>query len=135
MIRGSAQNPDVFFQSREAANPYYAAVSGVVAAELDRFAELTGRRYRLFDYAGAPDAERVVVIMGSGAGAVEEAVEALVARGEKVGLVTVRLYRPFDTAALRRRAPRDRPGARRARPQQGPGRRSASRSTRTSSPR
>ncbi|HKI91554.1 MAG TPA: pyruvate:ferredoxin (flavodoxin) oxidoreductase, partial [Gaiellaceae bacterium] len=100
VIRGSAQNPDVFFQSREAANPYYAAVSGVVAAELDRFAELTGRRYRLFDYAGAPDAERVVVVMGSGAGAVDEAVETLVARGEKVGVVTVRLYRPFDTAAF-----------------------------------
>ena len=100
VIRGSAQNPDVFFQSREAANPYHAAVAGIVAAELDRFAELTGRRYRLFDYVGAPDAERVVVIMGSGAGAAEEAVEALVARGEKVGLVKVRLYRPFDGAAL-----------------------------------
>ena len=100
VIRGSAQNPDVFFQSREAANPYYAEVSAVVAAELDRFAELSGRRYRLFDYAGAPDAERVVVIMGSGAGAVEEAVDALVARGEKVGVLTVRLYRPFDTAAF-----------------------------------
>jgi pyruvate-ferredoxin/flavodoxin oxidoreductase len=100
VIRGSAQNPDVFFQSREAANAFHAAVPGIVAAELDRFAELTGRRYRLFDYLGAPDAERVVVLMGSGAGAAEEAVEALVARGEKVGLVKVRLYRPFDGAAL-----------------------------------
>ncbi|HET7567962.1 MAG TPA: pyruvate:ferredoxin (flavodoxin) oxidoreductase [Gaiellaceae bacterium] len=100
VIRGSAQNPDVFFQSREAANPYYAAVPGLVAAELDRFAALTGRRYRLFDYTGAPDAERVVVLMGSAAGATAEAVEALNARGEKVGLVTVRLYRPFDGAAL-----------------------------------
>jgi pyruvate-ferredoxin/flavodoxin oxidoreductase len=100
VIRGSAQNPDVFFQSREAANPYYAAVPGIVSAELDRFADLTGRRYRLFDYVGAPDAERVVVLMGSGAGAAEEAVEALVARGAKVGLVKVRLYRPFDGAAL-----------------------------------
>ena len=100
VIRGSAQNPDVFFQSREAANPYHAAVPGIVAAEIERFATLTGRRYRLFDYVGAPDAERVVVVMGSGAGAVEEAVEALVARGEKVGLVKVRLYRPFDGAAL-----------------------------------
>jgi pyruvate-ferredoxin/flavodoxin oxidoreductase len=100
VIRGSAQNPDVFFQSREAANPYYAATPAIVAAELDRFAQLTGRRYRLFDYAGAPDAERVIVLMGSGSGAAEEAVEALAARGEKVGLVTVRLYRPFDGAAL-----------------------------------
>jgi len=100
VIRGSAQNPDVFFQSREAANPYYAATAAIVAAELDRFAERTGRRYRLFDYAGSPDAERVVVLMGSGAGAAREAVEALVARGEKVGLVTVRLYRPFDGVAL-----------------------------------
>jgi pyruvate-ferredoxin/flavodoxin oxidoreductase len=100
VIRGSAQNPDVFFQSREAANAYHAAVPGIVAAELDRLAALTGRRYRLFDYAGAPDAERVVVLMGSGAGAAREAVDALVARGEKVGLVTVRLYRPFDGAAL-----------------------------------
>ena len=100
VIRGSAQNPDVFFQSREAANPYYAATAGIVADELDRFAELTGRRYRLFDYVGAPDAERVVVLMGSGAGAVEEAVGALNARGEKVGLLKVRLYRPFDGAAL-----------------------------------
>jgi pyruvate-ferredoxin/flavodoxin oxidoreductase len=100
VIRGSAQNPDVFFQSREAASPYYAEAPAIVAAELERFAELTGRRYRLFDYVGAPDAERVVVLMGSGAGAAEEAVEALVERGEKVGLVIVRLYRPFDAAAL-----------------------------------
>jgi len=100
VIRGSAQNPDVFFQSREAANAYYAAVPGIVASELDRLAELTGRRYGLFDYSGAPDAERVLVLMGSGAGAAQEAVEALVGRGEKVGLVTVRLYRPFDGAAL-----------------------------------
>ncbi len=100
VIRGSAQNPDVFFQSREAANPYYEATARIVAEELARFAEVTGRRYNLFDYVGAPDAERVIVLMGSGAGAVEEAVETLRARGEKVGLVKVRLYRPFDAAAL-----------------------------------
>ncbi len=100
VIRGSAQNPDVFFQSREAANSYHAAVPGIVAAELDHLAELTGRRYKLFDYVGAPDAERVLLLMGSGAGAAKEAVEELTARGEKVGLVTVRLYRPFDGAAL-----------------------------------
>ena len=100
VMRGSAQNPDVFFQSREAANPYYAAIPGIVAAELERLAGLTGRRYGLFDYVGAPDAERVIVLMGSGAGAVEETVGALVARGEKIGMVKVRLYRPFDGAAF-----------------------------------
>ncbi len=100
VLRGSAQNPDVFFQSREGASPYYAATHGIVADELDRLAELTGRRYGLFDYVGAPDAERVVVLMGSGIGAVEEAVAALTARGEKVGVVKVRLYRPFDGEAL-----------------------------------
>ncbi|HKB94512.1 MAG TPA: hypothetical protein VKC62_09805, partial [Gaiellaceae bacterium] len=100
VIRGSAQNPDVFFQSREASSPYYAATAAIVAAEFDRFAEVTGRRYSAFDYVGDPEAERVIVLMGSGAGAAEETVEALVARGEKVGLLTVRLYRPFDGAAL-----------------------------------
>jgi pyruvate-ferredoxin/flavodoxin oxidoreductase len=100
VMRGTAQNPDVFFQSREAANPYYAAIPGIVAAEFERIAELTGRRYRLFDYVGAPDADRVVVLMGSGAGTVEETVTALTGRGEKVGLLKVRLYRPFDGAAL-----------------------------------
>ncbi|HEV8121544.1 MAG TPA: pyruvate:ferredoxin (flavodoxin) oxidoreductase [Candidatus Polarisedimenticolia bacterium] len=99
-IRGTAQNPDVFFQAREAANPFYAACPGEVEAILDRFAERTGRRYRLFDYHGAPDAERVIVLMGSAAGAAEEAVEALCARGEKVGLVKVRLYRPFASERL-----------------------------------
>ena len=100
VMRGSAQNPDVFFQSREAANPYYAAIPGIVADEFARIGALTGRRYRLFDYVGAPDAERVVVMMGSGAGTVEEAVAVLQARGEKVGVLKVRLYRPFDGAAL-----------------------------------
>jgi pyruvate-ferredoxin/flavodoxin oxidoreductase len=100
VMRGSAQNPDVFFQSREAANPFYAATAAIVGETFDRFAELTGRRYHAFDYLGAPDAERVIVLMGSGAGAVEETVEALIARGEKVGVLKVRLYRPFDPAAL-----------------------------------
>ncbi|MFO7547754.1 MAG: pyruvate:ferredoxin (flavodoxin) oxidoreductase [Acidimicrobiia bacterium] len=99
-IRGTAQNPDVFFQAREACNPYYEAAPGIVQGEMDRLASLTGRHYRLFDYVGAPDAERVVVIMGSGTGAVREAVEHLVGRGEKVGAVIVRLYRPFDTGAF-----------------------------------
>jgi pyruvate-ferredoxin/flavodoxin oxidoreductase len=100
VLRGSAQNPDVFFQAREAVNPFYLALPGVVQRTMDRFADLVGRQYRLFDYVGAPDAQRVAVVMGSAAGAIEEAVDALVARGEKVGLVKVRLYRPFDAVAF-----------------------------------
>ncbi len=100
VLRGSAQNPDVFFQAREACNPYYAAVAGIVRASMDRFGKLTGRRYGLFDYFGASDAERVLVQMGSGVGAAREAVAKLVAAGEKVGLVAVRLYRPFDAQAF-----------------------------------
>ena len=96
VLRGSAQNPDVFFQAREATNSYYDAAPDIVQQHFDRFAALTGRQYHLFDYVGAEDAERVVVVMGSGIGAVEEVVQHLVARGEKVGLVKVRLYRPFD---------------------------------------
>jgi len=96
VLRGSAQNPDVFFQAREAANRYHDAVPDLVQEAMDTLAERTGRGYRLFDYAGHPDAERVIVIMGSGAETVEEAVRWAVARGEKVGVVKVRLYRPFD---------------------------------------
>ena len=96
VLRGTAQNPDVFFQAREACNPYYRACPAIVADVMERFAKQTGRRYRLFDYVGAPDAERVVVLMGSGAGAAEEAVEALLKRGERVGLLKVRLCRPFS---------------------------------------
>ena len=99
-LRGSAQNPDVFFQAREAVNPFYAAVPGIVQATMDRLAERTGRRYRLVDYQGHPEAERVLVLMGSGASAAAEAVEALNAGGERVGLLTVRLYRPFPAEAL-----------------------------------
>ncbi|MCW5943981.1 MAG: pyruvate:ferredoxin (flavodoxin) oxidoreductase [Fimbriimonadaceae bacterium] len=98
VLRGSAQNPDVFFQARETVNPYYDRAADLVQETMDRFAEVVGRRYGLFDYVGDPKAERVVVLMGSGAEAAEEAVEALVAKGEKVGLVKVRLYRPFDVA-------------------------------------
>ena len=100
VLRGTAQNPDVFFQAREASNPFHAIVPQVVQWTMDRFAELTGRAYHLFDYHGAPDAERVVVVMGSGAGAVEETVDALVAGGEKVGVVNVRLFRPFSGEAF-----------------------------------
>ncbi len=99
-LRGTAQNPDVFFQAREAANPFYDALPGILQETMDQIAERTGRSYRLFDYLGAPDAERVIVLMGSGAGAAAEAVDRLVARGEKVGMVVVRLFRPFAADAL-----------------------------------
>jgi pyruvate-ferredoxin/flavodoxin oxidoreductase len=95
VIRGTAQNPDVFFQIRETANPFYDAAPAKVQAVMNKFAEVVGRQYRLFDYVGAPDAERVIVMMGSGAEVAHEAVEHLNARGEKVGLLKVRLYRPF----------------------------------------
>jgi len=100
VLRGSAQNPDVFFQAREACTPFHAAVPEAVQASMDRFAELTGRRYTLAEYFGAPDADRVIVIMGSGAGAAKEAVEALNATGERVGVLVLRLFRPFPTAQL-----------------------------------
>ena len=96
ILRGTAQNPDVFFQSRETVNPYYTACPETTQQTMDRFAQLVGRSYRLFDYHGAPDAERVIVLMGSGAETVHETVDALSAQGEKVGVVKVRLYRPFD---------------------------------------
>ncbi len=100
VLRGSAQNPDFFFQAREACTPYYVAVPGIVQSVMDRFAALTGRAYKLFDYYGAPDAERVIVVMGSGAEVAEEAVDLMVKQGEKVGMVKIRLYRPFDASAL-----------------------------------
>jgi pyruvate-ferredoxin/flavodoxin oxidoreductase len=99
-IRGTAQNPDVYFQGREASNPYYLAVPAIVQGMMDSLAERTGRRYGLVEYRGAPDAERVMVIMGSGAGAAREAVDALVQDGQRVGMVTVRLYRPFPAQEL-----------------------------------
>ncbi len=97
VIRGTAQNPDVYFQARESVTPFYDACPGIVQKAMDRFFDLTGRRYNLFDYAGAPDAERVIVIMGSGGEAVEETAKFLAAQGEKVGVIRVRLYRPFPT--------------------------------------
>ena len=102
MLRGSAQNPDVFFQAREACTPFHAAVPDAVQAAMDRFATVTGRQYSLVEYHGAPDAERVIVLMGSGIGAVREAVDAINATGsgEQVGVVGVRLYRPFPAAQL-----------------------------------
>jgi pyruvate-ferredoxin/flavodoxin oxidoreductase len=96
VIRGTAQNPDVYFQAREAVNPFYLAAPTIVQNTMDKFAGLAGRQYRLFDYAGAPDAERIIVIMGSGAEVVEETIESLNAAGEKTGVLKVRLYRPFS---------------------------------------
>ena len=100
VVRGTAQNPDVFFQAREACNPAYDACPDVVSREMQRFAELTGRKYRLFDYAGHPEAERVIVSMGSSTETVRATVEMLAGRGERVGAVAVRLYRPFDVSAF-----------------------------------
>jgi pyruvate-ferredoxin/flavodoxin oxidoreductase len=100
VVRGTAQNPDVFFQAREACNLYHEAVPGIVQEVMDEFAALTGRAYSLVEYKGAPDADRVVVVMGSGTGAVEEAVETMTAAGEKVGVIVVRLFQPFPAAQL-----------------------------------
>ena len=107
MLRGTAQNPDVFFQIRETANPFYDACPDKVQEVMDKFAEVVGRPYHLFDYVGAPDAERVIVMMGSGAEAAHETVEYLNAHGEKVGLLKVRLYRPFSREDIPRSAARD----------------------------
>jgi pyruvate-ferredoxin/flavodoxin oxidoreductase len=95
-IRGTAQNPDTFFQERETVNSFYDACPAIVQEEMDRFAGIVGRSYHLFDYVGAPDAERVIILMGSGAEAAQETVEHLTAQGEKVGVLKVRLYRPFS---------------------------------------
>ncbi len=100
ILRGTAQNPDVFFQAREACNPFYEACPGIVQKAMDKFAAVAGRQYNLFDYVGAPDAERVIILMGSGAETAVEAVEHMVAQGEKIGAVIVRLYRPFSAAAF-----------------------------------
>jgi pyruvate-ferredoxin/flavodoxin oxidoreductase len=99
-IRGTAQNPDVYFQGRETVNPFYQAAPAIVQGVMDRLASVVGRQYHLFDYVGAPDADRVVVVMGSGAEVSHEVASYLNSHGEKVGVVKVRLYRPFDGAAL-----------------------------------
>lgn len=100
VLRGTAQNPDVYFQGRETVNPYYNQCPSIVQAAMDRFAAITGRQYHLFDYSGAADAERVIIVMASGAEVAEETAKYLNDRGEKVGVVSVRLYRPFDVTAL-----------------------------------
>ncbi|MGK2851165.1 MAG: pyruvate:ferredoxin (flavodoxin) oxidoreductase [Candidatus Limnocylindrales bacterium] len=99
-VRGTAQNPDVFFQAREACNPFHLAVPGIVEAVMDELAARTGRRYGLVDYHGAPDAARVIVVMGSASGAVEETVDAMVAAGERVGMLRIRLFHPFPAAQI-----------------------------------
>jgi pyruvate-ferredoxin/flavodoxin oxidoreductase len=99
-LRGTAQNPDVYFQGRETCNKYYNACPAIVQKAMDKFAKLAGRQYHLFDYVGAPDADRVIVIMGCGAGPCEEAIEVLNARGAKLGVLKVRLYRPLDVQRL-----------------------------------
>jgi len=100
VLRGTAQNPDMYFQGRETVNPFYDAMPAIVQKAMDKFAGLTGRQYKLYEYVGAADAERVMILMGSGADAAEETVAHLNAHGEKVGIVKVRLYRPFASAKL-----------------------------------
>ncbi len=106
VMRGTAQNPDVYFQGRETVNPYYPACEKIVQEEMDKFGKLTGRKYKLVDYAGAKDAERIVIIMGSGADVVQDTVENLVKSGEKVGVVKIRLYRPFPLDAFIKALPK-----------------------------
>src|ERR1700731_5359935 len=100
VLRGTAQNPDVYFQAREACIPYYAVCPDKVQAVMEEFCHVVGRSYHLFDYVGAPDAERVIVMMGSGAEAAHETAEHLNRSGERVGLLKVRLYRPFSVKRL-----------------------------------
>ena len=100
VIRGTAQNPDVYFQARETVNRYYDACADVVQQAMDEFARLTGRQYKIYEYHGAPDAEQVIILMGSGCETVHETVDYLTAQGEKVGVLKVRLYRPFDVLAF-----------------------------------
>ena len=106
VLRGTAQNPDVYFQARETVNPFYAATPAIVQEIMDKFAQVTGRQYHLFDYVGHPEAERVVVIMGSGGETAEATVNHLVAQGEKVGALRVRLYRPFSVEHFSKALPR-----------------------------
>ncbi|HVX91812.1 MAG TPA: pyruvate:ferredoxin (flavodoxin) oxidoreductase, partial [Xanthobacteraceae bacterium] len=105
-LRGTAQNPDVYFQGREAVNPFYAKLSGTVQEVMDKFAKVTGRRYHLFDYYGDPQAERVIVAMGSAIETIAETVDWLNARGGKVGVIAVRLFLPFDSAAFLKALPK-----------------------------
>ncbi|MDJ0510281.1 MAG: pyruvate:ferredoxin (flavodoxin) oxidoreductase [Crocosphaera sp.] len=100
VIRGTAQNPDVYFQARETVNPFYAAYGNILETAMNRFAQLTGRQYKLYEYHGAPEAERVIILMGSGCETVHETVDYLINQGDKVGVLKVRLYRPFAAEKL-----------------------------------
>lgn len=100
VLRGTAQNPDVYFQGRETVNKYYLDCPDIVQGEMDKFAKITGRHYKLFDYFGSPDADKIIILMGSGAEAAEETADYLVSKGEKVGIIKVRLYRPFSVEKL-----------------------------------
>ncbi|MBF0253058.1 MAG: pyruvate:ferredoxin (flavodoxin) oxidoreductase [Candidatus Omnitrophica bacterium] len=106
VLRGTSQNPDVYFQGRESVNEYYAKAPAIVQAAMDKFAAMTGRQYHLFDYVGAPDADKVIVMMGCGAEAVHETVEYLNKKGEKLGVIKVRLFRPFDVASFVKALPK-----------------------------
>ena len=106
VLRGTAQNPDVYFQGRETVNSFYDKVPGILQAQFDKFAKLTGRQYNLFDYVGAPDAERVVVMMGSACDTMHELVEHLASQGEKVGLIKVRFFMPFNVEAFAKVLPK-----------------------------
>ena len=99
-LRGTAQNPDIYFQGREAANPYYLKVPGIVEENLQKVGKLTGRNYRLFDYVGDPEAENIVISMGSSCETIDEIISYLQGQGQKVGQVKVRLFRPFSGSAL-----------------------------------
>ena len=105
VMRGTAQNPDVYFQGRETVNPFYLQCPGIVQKAMDKFATITGRQYHLFDYVGAPDAERVIILMGSSAEVAHETVEHLLPKGEKVGILKVHLYRPFAVEAFLKALP------------------------------
>ncbi len=105
VLRGTAQNPDVFFQARETVNPFYAVCPDIVQRNMDKFAKRIGRQYHLFDYVGAPDADRVIVIMGSGAETAGETAEQLISKGEKVGVIKIHLYRPFAFQAFLKALP------------------------------
>jgi pyruvate-ferredoxin/flavodoxin oxidoreductase len=117
--RGTAQNPDIYFQNREAANLKYAAVPAIVQDYMDKVGALTGRKYKLFDYVGAPDADKVIIIMGSGADAAEETANYLAGKGAKVGVLKVRLYRPFSAEAFLSALPKNGQKNRRTRSHEG----------------
>ena len=118
VIRGTAQNPDTFFQAREACNSFYLACPEIVARTMDQFAARTGRKYQLFDYVGHPEATRVIVLMGSGAETAHETVDYLCSQGEKVGIIKVRLFNPFSLEHFLEALPSHRGENRRPRPHQ-----------------